>query len=127
MITKKINERILQAYVNAATDGKHKAMTYGTYIFGTTFLMSMTSHAGGGDIFTVFEGIIDDISSRILPISSAAAVIGVGTGAFMKKFSLGKGDRIETGNKIMVNSIWGWVILNGTQLILNYFTGKGIT
>jgi hypothetical protein len=125
MITKKISEKILKVYVNSTIDAKYKAVTFGTYFFGTTILISMTSYAGG-NIINVFEGIIGDLSNKILPLSTAACIIGVGTGALMKMFSLGKGDRIETGNKIMVNSIWGWVILNGVPLILNYFKQKGI-
>jgi hypothetical protein len=127
MIIKKINEKVLKAYVGVMTDTKHKAITYGSYIFGSAVLLSMTSSAQGSDIFSVFENMINNLKVRILPLSTAAALIGVGTGAFMKKFSLGKGDRIETGNKIMMNSIWGWVILNGLTLILNYFAVNGIT
>jgi hypothetical protein len=126
MIIKKINEKVLKAYVGVMTDTKHKAITYGSYIFGAAVLLSMTSSAQS-DIFSVFENMINNLKTRILPLSTAAALIGVGTGAFMKKFSLGKGDRIETGNKIMMNSIWGWVILNGLTLILNYFAVNGIT
>jgi hypothetical protein len=125
MIIKKINEKVLKAYVGVMTDTKHKAITYGSYIFGSAVLLSMTSSAQS-DIFSVFENMINNLKVRILPLSTAAALIGVGTGAFMKKFSLGKGDRIETGNKIMMNSIWGWVILNGLTLILNYFAVNGI-
>jgi hypothetical protein len=126
MIIKKINEKVLKAYVGVMTDTKHKAITYGSYIFGAAVLLSMTSSAQS-DIFSVFENMINNLKTRILPLSTAAALIGVGTGAFMKKFSLGKGDRIETGNKIMMNSIWGWVILNGLTLILNYFVVNGVT
>jgi hypothetical protein len=132
MIIKKINEKVLKAYVGFNTDTQHKVITYGSYIFGSAVLLSVSASAqtqggGTGDIFTVFENMIKNLSARILPLSTAAALIGVGTGALMKKFSLGKGDRIETGNKIMMNSIWGWIILNGLTLILNYFANAGIT
>lgn len=56
--------------------------------------------------------------------SHFAAGIGVATGAFMKKFSMGKPDKIDTGNKLIKDSILGWVMINGLGLILTYISDE---
>ncbi len=79
--------------------------------------------AGNEDIVDIATKIFNDLSANIIKLSTAAALIGVGTGAFFKKLSFGKPDRIETGNKMIVNSIWGWVLINGLTAILSFFGG----
>lgn len=122
MITQKINEKILKAYVKMATDGKYKVATYGTYVIGTSLLLNVSAHAAGGNknIVEAAKSLIKDLSGAIIAVSTAAAIVGVGSGAFMKKFSLGKHDRIEMGNKLITNSIWGWILINGLTAILNW-------
>lgn len=53
-------------------------------------------------------------------MSTAAAGVGVGTGVFMKKLSMGKQDKIELGNKVTKDSIIGWATLNALGIILNF-------
>lgn len=70
---------------------------------------------------TVFDAgtqLANDASAWIIGISTAAAVVGVGTGALMKKMSFGDDQKIRTGNKIMSGSIIAWAVLNGLPLIL---------
>lgn len=75
------------------------------------------------DVVTNGTKMIKDVSTAIVAASTAAATIGVGTGAFMRKFSMGKPDKIETGGKIIKYSITGWAVLNGLTLIFNFIKG----
>ena len=127
MIREKINERMIKAYIKATSEGKYTFMTYGTYVVGSIVLTSSQGHAAG-NVVEAATSLINDLKGAIVAVSTAAAVVGVGSGAFLKKFSLGKGDRIENGNKLITNSIWGWVLINGLTSILSwagsYFGGK---
>lgn len=86
--------------------------------------LSIFSYANNtNDLFAVVTKMLNDVSGKMLQLSTAAALIGVGTGAFFKKFSFGKADRIDTGNKLILNSIWAWVLLNGLKTILAWAGG----
>lgn len=74
---------------------------------------------GASDVFTAGEKALNDVVAFILKISTAAAIIGIGSGAMMKKFSMGNPQKIETGNKVITASLWGWALTNGAMLLLN--------
>lgn len=76
------------------------------------------------NILTSVESLLGSIEDAILKWSAVAVVIGVGVGAIMKKFSMGKQDKIEMGNKLMKDSIIAFVILNATPKIVNFITGE---
>ena len=86
------------------------------------------SKEGSAGIFSNIENLLDEAKDGILTISGIAVIIGVGTGAIMKKFSMGKQDKIEMGNKLMKDSIIAFAILNATPRIVNFIiarTGTG--
>ena len=121
MIKEKLNEKILKAYIEASTSWKCAASYFVIYVFGVSFLLVIGTRVNANNILTAGVEMINELANTIRAVSTAAALVGVGTGAFLKKFSLGKPDRIETGNKLITNSIWAWVMINGLILILNYF------
>lgn len=95
-------------------------------------LMQKMGYAGVGDQYTADLGdsantlfhkagaILNTIKSGLLKISAAAVTIAVACGVFMKKFSMGKQDKIETGNKLIRDSIIGFVVLNSMTYITDY-------
>ncbi len=87
-------------------------------IFG---LFSITAFAAG-DLMGNAQKLLNDIYGKFVAFSTAAAGIGVGTGVFMRKFSMGKQHQIELGGKIIKDSIIGWAVINGFGLILAFLT-----
>ncbi len=87
-------------------------------------LLSNLSYADGNyrNIFDAATGMINDVKGQMIAISGALAAVGVGTGVFMKKLSMGKQDKIELGNKIIKDSIVGWFVLNSITYILAYLS-----
>jgi len=95
-------------------------------------LMQKMGYAGVGEQYTADLGdntntlfhkagaILNTIKLGLLKISAAAVTIAVACGVFMKKFSMGKQDKIETGNKLIRDSIIGFVVLNSMTYITDY-------
>ena len=69
------------------------------------------------DLQEATETWLTKIQNYMFKISTGAVVIAVGTGVFIKKFSMGKQDKIETGNKLIRDSIIGFVVLNAMPII----------
>jgi len=80
------------------------------------------AQAHAGSLFDNANKLINDIYVKFVGMSTAAAGVGAGVGAFMKKFSMGKQERVEMGNKVIKDSIIAWATLNGIGLILNYIS-----
>lgn len=72
------------------------------------------------DLFNKAGAILNTVKGGLLKISAAAVTIAVACGVFMKKFSMGKQDKIETGNKLIRDSIIGFVVLNSMTYITDY-------
>lgn len=89
-------------------------------IFILIFTFSATVSAAG--LMDNAQQLLNDIYGWLVAFSTAAAGIGVATGVFMRKFSLGKQHQIELGGKIIKDSIMGWAVLNGLSLILTFLT-----
>ncbi len=123
----KLNEKILKAYITCQDNVKDQVLAIGAYVVSVSIILETmviaTAPAQAQDLIAVVTNMLTELSGTILRLSTAAALIGVGTGAFFKKLSFGKPDRIETGNKLIVNSIWGWVLLNGLTTILSWAGG----
>jgi hypothetical protein len=119
---KMINEKMIKLYIKLTTDTKYILLVYVSYFIAIISITSIDANAADGDsdILTGFKNLINDLRKEMVSLSTPAAVVGVGSGALLKKFSLGKMDRIETGNKIITNSIWGWILINGSTSILNW-------
>ena len=92
-------------------------------IFLTTLIISLvlvctTTVFAAEDVFSASERFFGDIQIWIIRISTPAALIGVGSGAFMKKFSFGDHQKIKMGNMVIFSSLIGWTVINGLTLIL---------
>jgi len=85
-------------------------------------LSASTSAYADGDLFGNVQNLLNDVYAKFVGFSTAAAGIGVGTGVFLRKFSLGKQHQIELGGRIIKDSIIGWSVLNGLGLILSYIS-----
>lgn len=96
----------------------YKAVFLSAYIIGIIILN--TNIAFAGDLFGNASKLLNDVYGKFVAMSTAAAGVGVGTGVFMKKLSLGKQDKIELGNKVVKDSIIGWGTLNALGIILNF-------
>ncbi len=86
-------------------------------IVGTLVILSaIPAYA---DVFKAAERLAKDASGTVITLSTPAALIGVGTGAFMKKFSMGDHQKVAMGSKVFWSSIGGWATINGITLILD--------
>ena len=112
MVLKKINHTILKCYIKANNSRKYGLLTFASYVMGVSVLFEAANHAaGGGDLIDVVTRMFNDLAGSILRLSTAAALIGVGTGAFFKKLSFGKLEVEQTG-KVTFES---WVLV-GTNI-----------
>jgi hypothetical protein len=111
-----------KAFQEATTSYKrslsYRIVFLSAYITG--IIMMTTNVTFAGDLFGNASQLLSDVYGKFVAMSTAAAGVGVGTGVFMKKLSLGKQDRIELGNKVVKDSIIGWATLNALGLILNF-------
>lgn len=111
-----------EAQVGATTSCKrsllYRAVFLSAYIAGILFVTASIAFAG--DLMGNASQLLNDVYLKFVGMSTAAAGVGVGTGVFMKKLSMGKQDKIELGNKVTKDSIIGWATLNALGLILNF-------
>lgn len=90
------------------------------FVFGVLLSLTLfTVPAFADTVFTKAESLLGDTQATILKISTPAALVGVATGAFFKKFSMGDHQKIKTGNTVLWASLGGWATVNGLPLILN--------
>jgi len=82
-------------------------------------LLAMTTIPAHADVFDAAKRLANDAASTVVTLSTPAALIGVGTGAFMKKFSMGDHQKVAMGSKVFWSSIGGWATINGITLILD--------
>lgn len=82
-------------------------------------LFIVPAFAADDTVFSVAQEMMNDTRVALVAISTAAAVVGAGTGALMKKFSMGNEHKISTGNKVITGSVVGWGVINGLPLLLN--------
>lgn len=87
-------------------------------VLSAIFIVPALAADTPSDAFEAAGNLISDVSSTILLLSTPAAGIGVGTGAFMQKFSGGDQQKVGTGKKVVTGSIVSWGVLNGLPLIL---------
>ena len=70
-------------------------------------------------LFTQANALLIAIRDFLVGAGSVAAVIGLGTGAFMRWFSGGDERKVDKGNRVMAGSVVSWCVLVGAQLIFN--------
>jgi len=75
------------------------------------------------DIETTINDGMEKVQSLMFKFSTGAVVIAVGCGVFIKKFSMGKQDKIELGNKLIRDSIIGFIVLNAMPIIATTVQG----
>jgi hypothetical protein len=102
---------------------KKTGITVFLIVMITAVASGMAAFATGGTVFTEAQRLMTDAAQMIIAISTPAALVGIGTGALMKKFSMGNQQTISMGNKIMVGSLIGWAAINGTMLLLSTIQG----
>jgi len=125
-----VTERVQKAksiFVEGAYQmGMHyRGVTTFIYAFLICTALSVSS---AENIFGQAQALVEQVYGDIIRISTLAASVAVGVGALMKKFSMGKQDKIEMGNKLIRNSLTSWFVLNSITAILNYlkpFTDQG--
>ena len=87
-------------------------------VFYVTFYCS--SYAlGDPQIVSKINSAFQSIEKWILKISTPAAAVAVGTGAFMKKFSFGDEERIRIGKKLIKSSLFSYAFILAIDLILS--------
>ena len=112
-------------------EGTYRAGMYyrGVITFVYAFLIcTALSVSSAENIFGQAQALVEQVYGDIIRLSTLAASVAVGIGALMKKFSMGKQDKIEMGNKLIRDSLIAWFVVNSITAILNYlkpFTDQG--
>lgn len=124
MIKNKFSELTTKLFIKSAVSTKYRIMMVTTYALFAGVMMTVDSSANTyGESQGILKNLgtmIQQAQNTIIGVSSAAAGVGVGTGVFMKKFSMGKQDRIETGNRLIRDSFIGWATINGAVEVLQW-------
>lgn len=94
------------------------------YVMFVVALASEVVFAADNSLLGNISDMLKEVKNTILTMSTFAVVIGVGIGAMMKKFSMGKQDKIEMGTKLMKDSIIAYIILNLTPRIVTFVIEK---
>lgn len=86
------------------------------------FLFSLSNIClalGDPKIVSKINSAFESIEGWILKISTPAAAVAVGSGAFMKKFSFGDEERIRLGKKLIKSSLFSYAFILAIDLILS--------
>jgi hypothetical protein len=88
------------------------------FTFGVVFgAFAISSNAG---IFDKANTFLKEIQDGLLLVSTVAAIVGVSTGVLMKKFSMGKQDKIETGNRIIRETLIAVAMINVAPVLVGW-------
>lgn len=94
-----------------------------TFIFINILLFlnfALSSYCfGEPKIVSKLNSAFEDIESWLIKLSTPAAAVAVGTGAFMRKFSFGDEEKIRTGKKIIKGSLFSYAFILAIDLILS--------
>ena len=82
------------------------------------FVFSSICFAADPKLITTIRKAFESIESWILKIATPAAAVAVGTGIFMKKFSFGDEEKIRTGKRLILVSLFSYVFILAIDLIL---------
>jgi hypothetical protein len=94
------------------------------FTFGVVFsALTLTGHAATG-IFTKAASFLNVIQRGLLYVSIGAAIIGIATGVLMKKFSMGKQDKIETGNRIIRETVVAVLVINSAPVLVRWLADQ---
>lgn len=101
-----------------------KILFYFSFIFILFFILiffisSISFGWGEPQIVSKINSAFETIKGWLLKISTPAAAVAVGTGAFMRKFSFGDEERIRTGKKLIRGSLFSYAFILAIDLILS--------
>lgn len=83
------------------------------------FCFSGQCFASTPKLISKLDGAFKNIEDWIIKLATPAAAVAVGTGVFMKKFSLGDEERIRMGKKIIRTSLFSYGFILAIDLILS--------
>ena len=83
------------------------------------FLIQKNIYASTPKLVSKIEDAFQDIEGWILKLATPAAAVAVGTGIFMKKFSLGDEEKIRMGKKVIRTSLFSYAFILAIDLILS--------
>ena len=128
--------RIVEAERYKAKEKNKKVVVYAKRFFvvflcvmvmvafmGTSVFADNPNGSVHDNIFSEVDYMFNFVQSKFFEISGAAAIIAVGIGIFMKKFSMGRQDKIETGNKLIRDSLIGFLFLNSMPVVIKTMRG----
>ena len=69
-------------------------------------------------LFGKLTNAVNQISTWLIGISTAAALIGIVTGQLMVKLSFGNEEQIIKGKNLTKNVVWAYAVVAGSSLIL---------
>lgn len=84
-----------------------------------TLFISSNSLAADPKLISTLKKAFDQIKSWLLKLATPAAAVGVCTGLFMKKFSLGDEEKIRLGKKIVNNTLFSYAFVLAIDLVLS--------
>ena len=126
-----IKEKMLSLAIKVQTRGLYRGLAIAIFAMSIVFIvdtnvLALDSLSGGGtgsDIITALtEGAKKTFGSLAL-LSHPAAGLGIAIGALMKKFSMGRQDRVEMGNKLIKDTFIAWGTINTINAIIFFVTG----
>jgi hypothetical protein len=88
-----------------------------------TSLAGLSGGGTGSDIIVSLTKAAKEIFADLALLSHPAAGIGIAIGALMKKFSMGRQDRVEMGNKLIKDTFIAWGTINSVNAIIFFVTG----
>ena len=83
------------------------------------FLLSSNCYAATPKLVNTITKAFENIEDWLIKIATPSAAVAVGTGIFMRKFSIGDEDRIRMGKKIIRGSLFSYAFILGIDLILS--------
>ena len=99
---------------------KTKLLYFFIFIFLFICYFSNICYAASAPkLVTKLDSAFEDIGKWLINLSTPAAVVAVGTGVFMKKFSFGDEEKIRTAKKLIRGSLFSYGFILSIDLILS--------
>ena len=70
-------------------------------------------------LISTLKSAFEKIEGYIIKLATPVAAVSIGVGALMKKFSFGDEEKIRTGRNLMRGSIFSYVVVLCTDMILS--------
>ena len=89
-------------------------------IYFSFYIISYCAYPG---LVSKMSNAFEKIKTWLIKLSTPAAAVAVGTGVFIKKFSFGDEERIQTGKNIIRGSLFSYAFILLLDLILSAING----